>query len=97
MSNDNHTDQELQQALMQPLALRGTADYPVKEGLYCFIHEGRRYPIHVRATLVGMIVGSGTINPWVNRNLRDVPGGHWFGQFYSMDDCQTFIARFKIQ
>ncbi len=97
MSNDAYTDQELQRALVAPLALRGSSEPPLREGLFCFIHEGRRYPIHVRATFAGNIIGSGTINPWVNRNVREMPNGHWFGNFYSMEDCQTFIARFKIQ
>lgn len=90
-------DHELQRALLQPLRIKGTTEAPQKEGLYCFIHQGKRYPIHVRATLAGTIVGSGTINPWVNRSVREVPTGNWFGNFYSMEDCQTFISRFKIQ
>lgn len=97
MSSDTQTDQELQRALLQPLSFKGSSEPPQREGLYCFITEGRRYPIHVRATLAGTLVGSGTINPWVNHNVRECPSGHWFGNFYSMDDCQTFIGRFKIQ
>lgn len=95
--SDEHTDHELQRALLQPLRFKGSAEPPQSEGLYCFIHESRRYPIHIRATFAGTIIGSGTINPWVNRNVREVPKGYWYGHFYSMDDCQTFIGKFKIQ
>ncbi len=95
--SDTHTDQQLQQALLQPLTVKGSSQPPQREGLYCFIQDNRRYPIHIRATLAGNLIGSGTVNPWVNRNVRELPAGHWFGHFYSMEDCQTFIGKFKIQ